>query len=295
MVKEQVMAIIAKGEYSQNKIAAEIDFSGAALSQYLKGKYTGDNAGIESALTGFLRRQNQNPKQENILFYPSGIVETQATKIVRSLANRAYQEGEICMICGEAGSGKTSAIEAYEFQNKGTIVITAEIAYTQRVLFTEIAEAIGEPANGTVYSICKRIKSRLKGIRRTIIIDEAQLLPYTALEQLRSVFDACKFGLLLVGTETLYGNIKGRQNQYSQLYSRVASYRTIPRMNESDAINALTNLGVNKEIALKCLKETDGKFRNAAKLVANIKHLVEANGREVDDACIQKAKSALVM
>ena len=299
MVKEsgiipQIRAILDKGEFSQSKIAGEIGISSSALSQYLKGKYPGDSASIESALQAFIVRQNNNPKQETMLFYPDGIVETKTTKTVRDLAITAYQDGEICVLCGAAGSGKTSGIKAYAYQNGGTIVITANTAYTQRALFSEIAENIGESPNGTIISIYNRIKRKLNGIRKTIIIDEAEHLPYRALDLLRSLQDECKFGLVMVGTEKLYYNLKGNQNQYSQLYSRIAVYRKTEEMTQKDVENAAEIYGVSKSVFNHCAVETGRNFRSTVKLAKNAKRLSEIKGREIDGDCIAFAKSALV-
>jgi len=295
MVKEEVRALVDSGRSSQRKIAGAIGVSITALSQYLNGKYPGDNKSIEDSLSAFLDRVKSDGTQQKILFYPDGIVETQTTRLVRKMALRAEQDGEICVICGEAGSGKTSGIKAYAYQNGGTITITANAAYTQRALFSEIAESVGESPNGTILTIVRRIERKLKGVKKTIIVDEAEHLPYKALDLLRSLQDECKFGLVMVGTKKLYYNLKGNQNQYSQLYSRIAAYQETKPMNEKDAENGLSLLGLNKITAVKCAEEVNGNFRSAAKLAKNAKLLSEINGMEIDAACIAKAKSALVI
>ena len=65
------------------------------------------------------------------------------------------------------------------------------------------------------------IVNKLKNSGRLIIVDEAENLPYRALELLRRIYDKAKVGILLVGLPKLLTNLKGNKGQYKQLYSRV--------------------------------------------------------------------------
>jgi len=171
----ELQEVIAGG-VSQAKIAADLGISTAKLSQWLKGKYAGDNDKMEKDVAGYLARQSSVEVQE-VLFYPKGIVETTMTALVRSTAIQAYRDGEISVIYGNAGSGKTSGIRAFAYQNQGTIVVTANVGYTAKVLFQEIADNLDLSAKGSVYDIFTRIKNKLKGVKKTIIIaDTEQIL-----------------------------------------------------------------------------------------------------------------------
>jgi len=281
------------GGVSQSKVAADLGISPALLSQWLKGKYAGDNDKMEKAVAGYLARQNEVEAQE-ILFYPKGIVETTMTALIRSTAIQAYREGEIAVVYGNAGSGKTSGIKAFAFQNQGTIVVTANVGYTAKVLFQEIADNLDLSAKGSVYDIFTRIKNKLNGVKKTIIIDEAEHLPYRALDLLRSLQDEAKFGLVLVGLPRLLYNLKGNKSEYAQLYSRISVAYKAPEMSKADAEKVLSLVGIDKANAVICALETSGNIRSAVKLAKNVKQLSEKNDRIIDKEVIAAAKSLLV-
>ena len=63
-----------------------------------------------------------------------------------------------------------------------------------------------------------------------MIIDEAENLPYRALEIARRIHDKTGVGVLLVGRSILLENLKGYNNQYDQLYSRVKYTKILNRI-----------------------------------------------------------------
>jgi DNA transposition AAA+ family ATPase len=288
----ELKKVIADG-VSQAKVAADLGVSSALLSQWIKGKYTGDNDKMNAGVSGFLARRRKVERQE-ILFYPKDVVETTMTNLVRSAAIGAYREGEIAVIYGNAGSGKTSGIKAFAYQNQGTIVVTANVGYTAKVLFQELAENLDLSTKGSVYDIFTRIKAKLKGVQKTVIIDEAEHLPYRALDLLRSLQDDAKFGLVLVGLPRLLYNLKGNKSEYAQLYSRISVAYKAPEMSKSDAERVLSLVGIDKANALICATETSGNIRSAVKLAKNAKNIAEKNDRAIDKELIAAAKSLLV-
>ncbi|EOF6267776.1 AAA family ATPase, partial [Salmonella enterica] len=61
----------------------------------------------------------------------------------------------------------------------------------------------------------------LTGTGWVILVDEAELLPYRALEVLRRIHDRSGVALVLAGMPRLLVNLKGSRGEYAQLYSRV--------------------------------------------------------------------------
>lgn len=62
----------------------------------------------------------------------------------------------------------------------------------------------------------------LRDSGRLLMVDEAELLPYRALEVLRRLHDKAGIGIVLAGMPRLLINLKGRRGEFAQLYSRVA-------------------------------------------------------------------------
>ena len=67
-----------------------------------------------------------------------------------------------------------------------------------------------------------------------IIIDEAEHLPYKALELLRRIHDKAGVGVLLVGLPRLIHKIMEGRGEYQQLYSRIEVYTLLHKLHPSD-------------------------------------------------------------
>jgi len=67
------------------------------------------------------------------------------------------------------------------------------------------------------------IIARLHDTKGLLIVDEAQHLPVSGLDAVRSIHDATGCGLALLGNESVYARITGgaRQAHFAQLFSRV--------------------------------------------------------------------------
>ncbi|CRL44634.1 hypothetical protein SGGMMB4_01839 [Sodalis glossinidius str. 'morsitans'] len=52
-----------------------------------------------------------------------------------------------------------------------------------------------------------------------VLVDEAELLPYRALEVLRRIHDSFGVAIVLAGMPRLLLNLKGSRGEYAQLYS----------------------------------------------------------------------------
>ena len=124
---------------------------------------------------------------------------------------------------------------------------------------------------------------------RLLIIDEAENLPYRALEITRRIHDKTGVGILLVGRGILLENLKGYNNQYDQLYSRVKFTKII------DVIKILESIGQNTKLAETYLQYSDGNTRRLEHLISHSISIAKFNGKaEVDDAVIKQTSKLLM-
>lgn len=136
------------------------------------------------------------------------------------IARKCHVKCKIGVIYGRAGLGKTTAIKEYVSNNSDTIFIEADLGYTVKVLFRKIHKILGMNGVGLINEMHEDIIKKLSGTGRLIIIDEAEHLPYRALELLRRIYDKAGIGILLVGMPRLYHNLCGNRGDYEQLYTR---------------------------------------------------------------------------
>lgn len=228
---ERLRKYIEEKSISVNHVARVMGLSATAISQYLNNKYPGKTDSIEKRAIKFLGREaekKESPKE----FIP--FLKLSTTKRFYDIAKLCHYESEIGVIIGDAGIGKTIAAKEYCKENPEVILIEADLGYSAKNLFTELHRSIGYSGDNTIHDMLEDCVDKLKDSGRMIIIDEAENLPYKALDLIRRIYDKANIGLLLVGMPRLLYNMRGRKGEYAQLYSRVAIAERIVGFTRTD-------------------------------------------------------------
>mgnify|MGYP005667062329 CR=1 FL=1 len=162
----------------------------------------------------------------------------QATLTYAQMAN------DLVVIYGGAGLGKTKTIARYKSQNPNTWVIEATpTTATMGGILRAIAKATGTGAvSGQNDALESAIKERIKDTNGLLIIDEAQFLNERGLECARRICELANVGLALVGNETVYGQLTGRNRaaEFAQLFSRIGKRCRLTRPAAHD-VDAMAN------------------------------------------------------
>ncbi|ECA9706500.1 ATPase [Salmonella enterica subsp. enterica serovar Bredeney] len=215
----QLKDVMERRGYSQTHVARAIGRSGAVVNQFLQGKYTGDITDIQERITSFINRELEKEKNRRIQAH--FVTTEMAAKGLEVLAY-AHQECEICVLYGAAGLGKTMLLNEYASRNKDALLIEADPGYTARTILEELCRLLGVKVRGNIHELIDACVRELSGSGRLLMVDEAELLPYRALEILRRLHDKAGIGVVLAGMPRLLINLKGRRGEFAQLYSRVA-------------------------------------------------------------------------
>ena len=122
-----------------------------------------------------------------------------------------------------------------------------------------------------------------------LIVDEADRLKTTSLEQLRHVFDRGRFGLVLIGMP----GIEKRLARYPQLYSRIGfvhHYRPLPteelrrilmeRFPDLAGTAPIQGLS-SADVLAAILQITSGNLRLVVRLLTQIARVLEVNALEI--------------
>lgn len=258
-----ISEMISMGEVQQIQIARETSLSPAAVSTWLKGEYKGDNNAVEEKISIWLAAwKRKNAAADLAPTLPQWVATPTAQKIIGALAY-AQIAGDITVIYGGAGLGKTCSHEEYQRKNPNVWLVT--MAPDTAGIFAaleEIAETIGlRGIPGRASRLRRELVKKFRGSAGLLIIDEAQHLSVEALESIRAIHDATGIGLALSGNEKVYTNLfgGGKMATFAQLHSRVGRRLRLTRTSRNDAAAMLDAGGIKGkqeremliEIALK--------------------------------------------
>jgi hypothetical protein len=251
------------------------------------------SAEFEQAVGAFLARQR-------------GIVDTPGNDdafVLTTVARKVFEVARICHIdreigvCyGPAGLGKTIAVKEYARAHTDAILIEADLGHTAKALFAELHKTLGMEGFGTVNQMFQDILEKLRGSGRLIIVDEAEHLPYKALELLRRVYDKAGIGIMLVGMPRLVSNLRGRRGEYAQLYSRVGIAARLEPIKPNDTrmiIESAMPEAIDLGHAFHAAAQ--GNTRTLSKLIARSQRVAEINNTQISATVIRETARMLMV
>ena len=183
----------------------------------------------------------------------------------------------------------------YTEEYPSLILIEVDLCYTSSFLFSEIHKKLGLRQGRNLSDMISGIVEKLKGSGRMIIIDEAEHLPYKALELLRRVHDKAGAGVLLVGMPRLIHKIMEGRGEYQQLYSRIEVYTLLHKLHPSDTKRIVESVipsssGVWEHFH-KLSKQNTGVL---LKLLSHSIRVARINNAPIDKYPIEETAKALV-
>lgn len=228
-------------------IAREAGSTSGAVSAFMNAKYKGDNESVNDKLTIWLAnraaRVNQMPQAPDF-------IETKTYRQIASALQYSQIAQCISVIWGVPGVGKTKSLQYFSHKRPNVWMITVSPSRVSLVeCLYEIALELGiGNAPRRAGQLGRVIRQKLRGTSGLLIIDEADQLGYSALEELRILQEDTGIGLALVGNEKTYQNLHGGNSSnedFARLFSRIAKVISIKKTKLDDlkAISAAWGLG----------------------------------------------------
>lgn len=304
-IKEKLIQLLERSGYTQKKVATKTGLSTAVISQYLKGNYSGSITNVEGVLADFIHREEERAKRREV---KESFVLTQLAGLVLGLIDNTHMDGDIGVIYGPAGMGKSMALRQYVATNEGAILIEADPGYTAKVLLQELCGRLGVKKTGNIHELSEECIQALTGTGWVVLVDEAELLPYRALEVLRRIHDRSGVAIVLAGMPRLLINLKGSRGEFAQLYSRVGmaldldAHKAKSEVDDFNTIlasllpaedngrNVITVPGI-AEAFLKCSK---GNYRRMFKLARGVVRASGINNQGISVKLIESYAQMLI-
>lgn len=297
-LRNEVAALqAADSALTQAEIGRQSGISSTRLNQWLKGRYPGDNEALETDLARWIDSYQTRQLESRALPQAPSWVPTPSSERVLAALGYAQLAGDVAVIYGGAGLGKTSTIEQYRRQSPNVWIATMSPCTAGAVpALEEVAEALGiEPGTGGGAGRLQRsIIKRMRGTMGLLIIDEAQHLSVAALDATRALHDATGLGLALVGNEAVYARMTGgnRAAYLDRLYSRIGKRVRLTRSTKGD-IDALIDawhveLG-SCRAALHDIAARPGGLRGLTKVMRLASMFATGAGRPVECEDIKAA------
>ncbi|WP_459062144.1 AAA family ATPase [Stenotrophomonas sp. PSU-St15] len=223
---------------SQARLAKESDISSATLSQFLGGTYAGNQQNVARKLAGWLNVRDERISNGKLPEGPE-FVTTPTSEKLRAVLQYAHMAGDIAVIAGGAGLGKTVTNKRYAAVSPNVWHVELTPA-TGGVLtcLQEIAAVMGlrDLVNSAAY-IQRAIFQKVRNTSGLLILDEAQHLTVQALDMVRAINDQTSIGLVLCGNDRVITQMTGgnRAPFLDRLYSRVGKRLVIHKVVKGDA------------------------------------------------------------
>ncbi|ECX0641784.1 AAA family ATPase [Salmonella enterica subsp. enterica serovar Newport] len=281
--------------YSQGQVARAIGRSSATMNQYLQGKYNGDIADMEERIGHFLRRVRE---KQNALRIDERFVSTPTASKGLEVLSYAHLESEICVLFGAAGLGKTMILKEYARRDSNVIFIEADPGFTARTLLEELCGRLRLSKNGNIHALIEVCVEKLKDSGRLLVIDEAELLPYRALEVIRRLHDKAGIGVVLAGMPRLIVNLKGKRGEYAQLYSRVALAldlgNALARQDFDQIALDLMPEAEDQKVSDALYEQSKGNARRLFKMARGVYRMCDISKKDVTVTAIEKFSEMLI-
>ena len=207
---------------SQTKLSELIGISGSTISQLRNKKYPADPQQLFSILENYFGVKESAKLTYSEIEYADTSISSEVYDIIRI----CQVKGGLAVACGDAGIGKTKAARKFiKDHATNSILITVNhcIASIQPLLEV-LADRVGAGTEKTRDKLWISIAGKLTD-GMVLIFDEAQHLPYTTIEVLRSFSDYFNdkgqtLGICFIGNTDTVVRLGSKRAEFAQISNR---------------------------------------------------------------------------
>jgi len=228
---------LEKQGLSRNKAAAQIGVSGATLGLWLRGKYTGDVAEVDAKVSRWLHTRREAERHSLEAAGLDVHRNLAVTEEVGAVLAHAHAAGDIVLVHGRSGGGKSWAAEQYcATHSSAYFVRMTPTVRSLAGMLGRVSDAVGAYGDHRSTQAAEdKVVEQLHGRHALLAIDEAEHLPGRSLEALRCIRDIAGCGLALIGDDT----IRMTLGRHPKIVGRIASRLNTAAPREGDVATLL--------------------------------------------------------
>ena len=223
-------------------------------------------------------------------------VATEAFKLTRRAVADVYEAGAMGVIHGEAGLGKTFAVEealagSPEMESSWAAFPSQPTMRLVTTTLLEVLTGVPDSERDRFYAT-RLLIEELTGRPRLVVVDEAQRLNRECIECLRHLHDnpATTFGLLLVGGDGCWEVLSREPMLRSRIYRRV-TFRPLSSQEVLDLLPSYHRIYQNVDPELLLFIDDNfahGNFRNWASFTRSAVDLLRRRRPRVLDEAVAR-------
>lgn len=260
-LRADTRSIITGEKLSQKAVADEAGIPPGTFNAWLTAKYAGDNARVGADVSKWLEARRQRNRIKAIVPLAPSFIQTKSAQSIVNVFQFAQTLKDMGLVIGSPGTGKTCSIEYYQAAHPNVFVGTMEPAKSSvHHVLIELATVL-RLSERSALAISDAVVRRLKDRDALLIVDEAQHLQSAAIDQLRTIHDKAKCGVVLVGNESIIAKLGDAQRtpQLAQLYSRFGLRLSLQRPANADVDALLKAWGIEDKDEKAFMRLVAGK------------------------------------
>lgn len=268
-------------DMSQREIADKLGWSPSTLSMVLSGSYANQAAKEEEMARVLLNMGSLSAEGFTPILVREQIIATKDFMDVYALCNGLANPdssltASIGLVIGDAGMGKTTAVQRFAAEHSSAAYVLY-MGFNRNALFKEIAEAVVGRSARSYYDNLQLIMGATRIYRKLIIIDEADRMPLSMLEDLRTLNENGRVPILLVGEPKLAATVKKADRIESRIRKPRITFSPIDAPTLATLYDECCGLKLSEKVTKTLLKMAHGDFRVAANDMQNLVRIMNIN------------------
>ncbi|NCQ12078.1 MAG: AAA family ATPase [Bacteroidetes bacterium] len=292
ILRAKVKTLIQQKLITVKQLGTILGKSSATASLWLKGDYSGDNHSLELIISDWLERKYEEEQNDQA---PTSILQTAAFDYITNNIKEAHLRGDFRVVYGEAGVGKTEACRFYASQIPNVILVEVRTSFTTLFFMQLLHKMVGLSGIGSLPELNWELEQKLKGSKRLLIVDEAEYLPRRALDLLRNLHDHTGIGVVLVGMPQLMLNLRGKRQDFRQLYSRISTVYNVKECADEDVKMVISSFFPDSNGLWKAFAGETRNMRSLMKLIQGVKYLSKINNLPPSKELVYTAVQTIIL